>query len=712
MKLHSIRLEHWRSYLQPREFHFGSGRIQVLHGLNGSGKSTLSAAIHGAFFQSYKSMSESAKALQPWGKTLAPKVEIQFSVGGRRFRLAKQYLQGKQAQLWEQRGEIWDPLASHEAAEEQLLSLLDLDESQAAVLWARQGSLEMPLAGESVRAAVQQSLGLQASGAAARLLEKAIETEFARYYTPTGKLKTGSSEPALTRLTRELGDLQNQATQAQKDLENLEAWQSKLSAGTEQEAQIAAQITLAADRLAAAEKASQQFQDWQMRSAAVKPELEKRMERLATLLKADKAVADCHKEIAKLQARWAELEAVTAEEAELSAKIAALQSPTAEELERLTQLQTACHLVEASIGAARVEVLLRPQGGGETLIQGEPNVEVELPGYGWIEARVPNSGGKELAARRAALRAELPLDVDLEDLRNRLRQAQSWTKDWERLHNRRENERENTALLREEKKRQLAALPAVDATQRDLLTTEVHLWDHKNQALEEERKQLPDDPQRTRLERQARLDQLRAEAAQVREDQAALRQAIQSAIAQAPYRNSNQIAERLELTKQDYEREKLRVNAILLLRQTLQEEKQNLLSRFTEPVAERAAELLEILAGRPWGRVQISSGLQPQFFHPLQHSSSVGLHELSGGEGEQVHLAVRLALAEVLSKSQPQMVLLDDVLTATDQSRLERLITYLEAAQDRLQILILTCHPERFSSLGDKADWIALDSKA
>lgn len=414
MKLHSIRLEHWRSYLQPREFHFGSGRIQVLHGLNGSGKSTLSAAIHGAFFQSYKSMSESAKALQPWGKTLAPKVEIQFSVGGRRFRLAKQYLQGKQAQLWEQRGEIWDPLASHEAAEEQLLSLLDLDESQAAVLWARQGSLEMPLAGESVRAAVQQSLGLQASGAAARLLEKAIETEFARYYTPTGKLKTGSSEPALTRLTRELGDLQNQATQAQKDLENLEAWQSKLSAGTEQEAQIAAQITLAADRLAAAEKASQQFQDWQMRSAAVKPELEKRMERLATLLKADKAVADCHKEIAKLQARWAELEAVTAEEAELSAKIAALQSPTAEELERLTQLQTACHLVEASIGAARVEVLLRPQGGGETLIQGEPNVEVELPGYGWIEARVPNSGGKELAARRAALRAELPLDVDLD----------------------------------------------------------------------------------------------------------------------------------------------------------------------------------------------------------------------------------------------------------------------------------------------------------
>lgn len=711
MKLHSIRLEHWRSYLQPREFHFGTGRIQVIHGLNGSGKSTLSAAIHAAFFQSYKSMAESAKALQPWGKTLAPKVELQFSVGARRFRLTKQYLQGKQAQLWERRGEIWDPLASHEAAEEQLLSLLDLDESEASVLWARQGLLEMSVAGESVLAAVQQSLGLQASGPAARALEKAIEAEFTRYYTPTGKLKTGSAEPALARLRRELGDLENQATEAQKALENLEACQTRLSAGTEQEAQITAQINGVEEQLAAAEKASQRFQDWQMRSAAVKPELEKRTERLATLLKADKAVADCQQEIAKLDARCTQLEPVTAEEAELSAKIAALQSPTAEELERLTQLQNACQVVEASIGAARVEVLLRPQGGGQTLIQGEPNVEVALPGYGWIEARVPNSGGKELAARRAALRAELPVDVDLEALRSRLRQAQSWTKDWERLRNRRENERDTTALLRDEKQRQLAALPPVDTTQRDLLTAELHLWDHKNQVLEEERKQLPDDPHRTRRDLQARLDQLREQAAKVREDQATLRQAIQSAAAQAPYRNSNQIAERMELTRQDYEREKLRVNAILLLRQTLHEEKQNLLSRYTEPVAERAAALLEVLAGRPWGRVQISSGLQPQFFHPLQHSASVGLNELSGGEGEQVHLAVRLALAEVLSKGQPQMVLLDDVLTATDQSRLERLIAYLQAAQDRLQILILTCHPERFSSLGDTADWIALDSK-
>jgi hypothetical protein len=44
-------------------------------------------------------------------------------------------------------------------------------------------------------------------------------------------------------------------------------------------------------------------------------------------------------------------------------------------------------------------------------------------------------------------------------------------------------------------------------------------------------------------------------------------------------------------------------------------------------------------------------------------------------------------------------VVLDDVLNATDTGRLARMLTLLEEAASRLQIVILTCHPERYRAL-------------
>ena len=44
-------------------------------------------------------------------------------------------------------------------------------------------------------------------------------------------------------------------------------------------------------------------------------------------------------------------------------------------------------------------------------------------------------------------------------------------------------------------------------------------------------------------------------------------------------------------------------------------------------------------------------------------------------------------------------VVLDDVLTATDSGRLGRILTILEEAAEKVQIAVLTCHPERYGSL-------------
>jgi exonuclease SbcC len=44
-------------------------------------------------------------------------------------------------------------------------------------------------------------------------------------------------------------------------------------------------------------------------------------------------------------------------------------------------------------------------------------------------------------------------------------------------------------------------------------------------------------------------------------------------------------------------------------------------------------------------------------------------------------------------------VVFDDVLTATDSGRLARVMAVLEEAAERLQVLVLTCHPERYRGL-------------
>jgi uncharacterized protein YhaN len=80
-------------------------------------------------------------------------------------------------------------------------------------------------------------------------------------------------------------------------------------------------------------------------------------------------------------------------------------------------------------------------------------------------------------------------------------------------------------------------------------------------------------------------------------------------------------------------------------------------------------------------------------------STEVTLLDLSGGETEQIHLAVRLALAEVLTGNDRRFLVLDDILTATDTGRLARILSILEEAAQRLQLFILTCHPERYRGL-------------
>ncbi|HEX8372701.1 MAG TPA: hypothetical protein VF585_07975 [Chthoniobacterales bacterium] len=73
---------------------------------------------------------------------------------------------------------------------------------------------------------------------------------------------------------------------------------------------------------------------------------------------------------------------------------------------------------------------------------------------------------------------------------------------------------------------------------------------------------------------------------------------------------------------------------------------------------------------------------------------------LSQGAREQLLLCLRLSVAQELATDEPQILILDDVLVNTDTVRQERILDLLGSLGSSLQILILTCHPDRYRGLG------------
>ncbi len=74
---------------------------------------------------------------------------------------------------------------------------------------------------------------------------------------------------------------------------------------------------------------------------------------------------------------------------------------------------------------------------------------------------------------------------------------------------------------------------------------------------------------------------------------------------------------------------------------------------------------------------------------------------LSQGAKEQLLLCLRLAAAQELATAEPQVLILDDVLVNTDTIRQQRILDVLTEAAGQLQIIILTCHADRYRGIGE-----------
>lgn len=210
------------------------------------------------------------------------------------------------------------------------------------------------------------------------------------------------------------------------------------------------------------------------------------------------------------------------------------------------------------------------------------------------------------------------------------------------------------------------------------------------------------DPRGELADLEAQLVVLRREAAAAEKSVSQLEGELKAKAAEGAYSALAEVEDRLASLAEKIGRQQLENAAIKLLYETVEMRRRQAVEEVVAPVAQRATSSLQRIAGPRFCEIRFEESFVPGGVAPRMAAAPVDLVRLSGGEQEQVHFAVRLALADVVAGGQRQLLVLDDALVNTDPGRMSRIRTILKETAQRFQVLILSCHPELYASLVDE----------
>jgi len=165
---------------------------------------------------------------------------------------------------------------------------------------------------------------------------------------------------------------------------------------------------------------------------------------------------------------------------------------------------------------------------------------------------------------------------------------------------------------------------------------------------------------------------------------------------------------RLQNAQEQFQQARRKAEAIKLLNDLFQEQQQQLSDRFSQPLAGKISGYLQNLFG---AETQVSITLDDGTFRDIRvvrpgESVPLSFDNLSGGTREQVAAAVRLAMAELLAANYDGKlpVVFDDAFAYSDPERVKTLQRMLDmAAENGLQIIVLSCNPADYAGLGAKS---------
>ena len=143
-----------------------------------------------------------------------------------------------------------------------------------------------------------------------------------------------------------------------------------------------------------------------------------------------------------------------------------------------------------------------------------------------------------------------------------------------------------------------------------------------------------------------------------------------------------QLRQQLAQAQEEYD-------AVALAMEVLDEANTSLQNRFSPALGARAAEIFsKITAGR-YQRVLLSRDFS---LETDSEGAQRSVHLLSQGASDQLYLAVRLAICDMVLPAEKHVPLvLDDALLSFDDTRLHAALDYLLEESESRQILLFTC---------------------
>ena len=124
----------------------------------------------------------------------------------------------------------------------------------------------------------------------------------------------------------------------------------------------------------------------------------------------------------------------------------------------------------------------------------------------------------------------------------------------------------------------------------------------------------------------------------------------------------------------------------------LEQANTTLQNRFSPALGARAAEIFAALTAGKYDKVLLSSDLSLSA-EAAGDPMSRSIQQLSQGAADQLYLAVRLAICDMVLPAEKHVpLILDDALVTFDDDRLLAALDYLLAESRNRQILLFTCH--------------------
>lgn len=233
-------------------------------------------------------------------------------------------------------------------------------------------------------------------------------------------------------------------------------------------------------------------------------------------------------------------------------------------------------------------------------------------------------------------------------------------------------------------------------TQLSDLLSQVSRWDDSVQSAGDIRRFVRETAQnRDRLAQELHQAQTRLLQAQMSDDDDTVTH-LQQQIAQVQGRldagrDAQALGDQISRLEEEIVRQQAEYDALRLSLDALQAANTTLQNRFSPELGRRAAEIFADMTGSTWSHI-----LLDREFHLSAESGSGptrrSVQLLSAGTADQLYLAVRLAICEmILPSEQNPPLILDDALLTFDDARLSTTLDYLTRLGAQRQILLFTC---------------------